>query len=146
MGLLTPLLHVENSGFNVTAGLFQLPQLLIIAGLVVQNSDNKFPIDEFSTAGSILEDPFGLIQINIDGLLDFGGVGIGEDAAFGLTFADRIFFFAVPPIFLFVALFFFFLQLENFTISQVIIIHNSAHELIHVALRITIIYFFLAIH
>lgn len=119
---------------------------MVVTGLVVENGDDEFAVDEFSAAGGVLKDSFCLIEENVDRLLDFGGIGVGEDATVGLAFAEGIFFFTVSLIFLFLRFFFLFLQLQNFTISQVIIIHNHTHELIHITFGITIIDFVLAVH
>ena len=59
---------------------------MVIGCLVDEKDDDKFPVDESPTAGSILKYSFSLIEEGTDGMLEFGGRGdIRLDAALGWT-------------------------------------------------------------
>lgn len=117
---------------------------MVIGCLVDEKDDDKFPVDESPTAGSILKYSFSLIEEGTDGMLEFGGRGdIRLDAALGWTGGFLFVFFLS---FFFLLMFFLFLlKLENFSISQVIIIHDGGNELIDVGFGRGIVDFILVV-
>lgn len=56
--------HVVNDGLQIVESLLRLPQPLVDAGFVLQGGDDDPAIDGLATAGCILQDLLGLLQID----------------------------------------------------------------------------------